>query len=1638
MYLKREAAYQRNKKKVYTIVLGQCTPSLLTGIKSATDFTTKDKAKDSIWLMKLVKKLSVGIDESENELCTIFQIKKRLYSNYQKPTESNDDFFDRFDEEWNTCEVAAGKESMIPKITFTSEKYKNMTDDQIEEATKAMYLFLMSDKIRYGNKVREISEGVVLGTDKFPETREATYRILADTQRRLDEERIRRGNVGTWNRNIGSSHYGNNNNVRGGTTSPRNRDNLPTIPEGARLVLGNDRRIYTAQCYNCQEWGHFSDQCPESNQGNNNRVSTHTSSTTSNHFKCFNKTCKTKHNISYILDTGSTHNTVKDKTHITNLTNLFNKDILHMESTTGDFLKYRQKGTHSIFDVETFYNRNTAANILAFHTLNNLENAYMYYDGRMADCFRLIYRDGREIQFKNNGRGLYLYTDPQNNEQYGPVPPPQSFVQYLQTVNGNEKLFTKKEIERAKAAVELQEFLAWPSTLEYLEIIRSNSLKNCDVTVDDIKRSVILYGEPVPYLQGRMTRKRPLRDDPLSRLLSPLPLELHEKRIELYVDIFHFQKCQFLLMESGRIKYVEIKDVFNQKMENLVRMVVQEIKKYHARGLQVSGVHVDNQFCNDEFENAIKPAILIPYAAREHVSVAERRNRTVKERMRSLVAGVPFKALPKIMVRGAARKAKQMINKFPAKNGVSTTISPEEIVEGKPKMDLNLRTISYGQYAQIHDGTDNTSKQRSVPAIALYQKNEREGFAFMSLETGCITHSNVWTQLPITHEVIERVESIAKEMIEVDDLLQDIDAHLNDVVLRQIQRQEDVTQTEIEEENNNNDQDEDVIQYQQYNENDEEIQREIVQPPAQFNQPQELIDIPIVEPGNSIDETSLDVSHVEAVEDEHEMSNLNDDYTDSEMSETESNNALQVDPDTSDCHDKLQHDRAIEQLIRNDNKNSREKHIRLEEEIREEENPKEKIPPITQRKIREEENQKEPVSKKTRTKSPPIPTRRQPKREIRSRDEYRSSQYPGSLHQQEVTLGEIVKRQINIGTQNFQKRARYDRGYRSLRGKYVQATNFLAKQLKSPKINKRNQTEFSLCVNTCFAQQMSAKKGFRELGERAIVAMMKELMQLDQGAMRGKPVVVEINPDILTVEEKKKALDAVNLIELKRDGRVKARSCANGSKQRMYLKEYDSVASPTVTLEGIFTTLLIGAYEGRKFISFDIPGAFLQAEMAEDKLVLLKMYGRIAEMMCEVNPGYRKHLRQENGKTVLYMKVIRAIYGCIESALQWYKMFTEKLQKEGFKLNPYDKCIANKVINNKQCTIAWHVDDCITSHVDKEVLKTISDIMQNEFGEMKITEGNEHDFLGMKIIINNDRTITIDMKDQIRKTIDFFEQHDSSVDSMTVTPAAHYLFNVNEEAEQLGKEQSEIFHSTTAKLLYIMQRARPDIETAVSFLMKRVSKSNIEDWKKLRRVIGFLKGTVDELRVIGATSLSEILTFIDSAYAVHANMRSHTGGLSSFGIGAVHARSKSSKINVKSSTESELVSTSEYLPHTLWLRHFMIGQGYEIKENTIYQDNKSAILMEVNGRNSCTGNSRHINIRYFWVKDRIDNKEVRIEYIPTHLMLADFFTKPLQGEKFRILRAFIMGWLPMSDLLIEKNDKNNGRIKEDVGNLKKK
>ena len=122
--------------------------------------------------------------------------------------------------------------------------------------------------------------------------------------------------------------------------------------------------------------------------------------------------------------------------------------------------------------------------------------------------------------------------------------------------------------------------------------------------------------------------------------------------------------------------------------------------------------------------------------------------------------------------------------------------------------------------------------------------------------------------------------------------------------------------------------------------------------------------------------------------------------------------------------------------------------------------------------------------------------------------------------------------------------------------------------------------------------------------------------------------------------------------------------------------------------------------------------------------------------MFEVNPEYEQYVIKENGKKVLYVKILRAIYGCIESALLWYELYAKTLKGMGFKLNPYDRCVANKIIDGKQCTIAWYVDDNKISHVDPKVVTSVLEAVKEHFGELVISRGNEHDLLGMKITLD--------------------------------------------------------------------------------------------------------------------------------------------------------------------------------------------------------------------------------------------------------------------------------------------------------------
>ena len=123
-----------------------------------------------------------------------------------------------------------------------------------------------------------------------------------------------------------------------------------------------------------------------------------------------------------------------------------------------------------------------------------------------------------------------------------------------------------------------------------------------------------------------------------------------------------------------------------------------------------------------------------------------------------------------------------------------------------------------------------------------------------------------------------------------------------------------------------------------------------------------------------------------------------------------------------------------------------------------------------------------------------------------------------------------------------------------------------------------------------------------------------------------------------------------------------------------------------MAIESVMLSAVIDANEERDVVTLDIPGAFMQADI--DDVVHVKLEGEIAEMLVKLDPKmYRKYVKNEHGKTVLYVELLKALYGTLKAALLFWKLLSKKLVKWGFEINPYDWCVANKTINGKQCTI---------------------------------------------------------------------------------------------------------------------------------------------------------------------------------------------------------------------------------------------------------------------------------------------------------------------------------------------------------------
>ncbi len=241
------------------------------------------------------------------------------------------------------------------------------------------------------------------------------------------------------------------------------------------------------------------------------------------------------------------------------------------------------------------------------------------------------------------------------------------------------------------------------------------------------------------------------------------------------------------------------------------------------------------------------------------------------------------------------------------------------------------------------------------------------------------------------------------------------------------------------------------------------------------------------------------------------------------------------------------------------------------------------------------------------------------------------------------------------------------------------------------------------------------------------------------------------------------------------------------------------------------------------------------------------------------------------------------------------------------------------------------------------------------------------------------------------------------------TPALSNLFTVDEDLAKLPEKQKAAFHNVVAKALYMAKQAQPNIAVSVSFLTTRVHCPDVQDWVKLRHLVKYLQSTVNLPLILGATSGGVLHWYVDAAFAVHPNMRGHSGGALTLGLGFPISSSGKQKLNTRSSTKSKLVGVDDLMSLIVWSRNFLKAQGYAVVDNILHQDNRSAILLEKNGKMSSGKHTKHIAIHYFFVVDRIRAEEISPQWCPTVEMIADFLTKLLQGAMFRKFRDLLMG-----------------------------
>ena len=1326
----------------------------------------------------------------------------------------------------------------------------------------------------------------------------------------------------------------------------------PVDGEGVAFAQRGGRDLSTVTCYSCQQTGHYanSPECPNYRGDNHSPRKDDNAPPSGNGVNAFMFSFyQVNGSIPttwVLLDSQSTVDVFCNPQLLVNIRR--NAEGMRIHCNAGSRL------THFIGDLPGYgtvwYDPEAIANILSLRRVR--DKYHVTYDSEYRQ-FVVTKPCGKEFVFRESEGGLH-YLDTTYPEQNKDQKYDREYMFMVNTVKDNRKNFTNNDYLRAIRARELQVTVGRPSDKDFIKILKASSLPNCPVTPRDVIIANKLFGPDVGALKGKTTRRNPPIVD------SPVPVDItsilkYYREVTLCVDLMYVNRVPLLVTLSRNIKFGTVEAVKDRKEASLLKGVATVTSLYRKAGFKVTTALMDGEFVPLRGGLAEIGITLNETSRDEHVGDIERYIRTVKERMRAIYNTLPFRKVPGRLVIEMAKTAVFWLNVFPPFGGASRDLSPRTILTGQ-KVDYKRHCrFQFGEYAQTHEEHDNSMNPRTVGALALRPVGNGQGsFYFLSVTTGRVLNRLHATALPMPDEVIDKIHRMARQQKNNPGLI---------FADRNLQQDDD-------DDDDDDDEDDETYRDDDDEDNDDDDGDD---DPHDDDDPDNVDDDDNDDPHDDDDpniDDNMPNHHDNEIEEDDDNRDYDDEGEEDVYNEDAGNDQAEAD---GDLIEDVPDDNAMEggEPIIDDAPP-------LDDTQQIPDGAPGGIPGVG---VDEEENgvgANHIIPRDLDDETPPGT----PGVDDNGVDE---------AIDEKATLPPDANTNMVGGYGLRDKRGRnYNHRYA---GEDFVVGEDVGITLTTTESDKVMETP-----------QMSLKAGLRTFGDDGLKAVEKEMRQLHD-----RSVMKPVHKGCLTVEQRKEALAYLMFLKRKRCGKVKGRGCADGRKQRAYITKEDSTA-PTVSTEAVFLTAVIDAMEGRNVVVLDVPGAFMQADI--DELVHVRFTGAMVNLLLEIDYDmYKDYVVVEKGERVMYMELLKALYGTLRAArLFWQKLSKQLIDEWGFTPNKYDDCVVNKMINGQQMTVAWHVDDLKVSHVDASEVEKFVQRMETTFGQdtpLTVSRGQVHDYLGMTLDYRTKGEVQISMEHYIDMML---QDAPEEMKGVATTPAASHLFKVNEtDPQYLGTEQKKVFVHLVMQGLYLSQRGRPDIRTAIAFLCSRLRNPDMDDYKKLIRMIQYLRGTKGMILTLRANDDGMIRWWIDASYAVHADMKGHTGAALSLGRGAVFSGSWKQKLVARSSTESELIGVHDVLPQVLWTKQFLEEQGRLATATVVYQDNTSSILLEKNGRSSSTKRTKHMNIRYFYVTEQVQNKNIHVTHCPTEEMVADFFTKPLQGSLFKKMRNYIMG-----------------------------